>query len=364
MDVALRNVNMLPVRTWNRLGINDTGLQEKFSDPAPYRGKALAGSLPEGVSLTKKPFPVPDAETGMGKDTADFVESHSNCGVSLCAAAGTKAEKPVVLNYEISEKNPTVIDCNEITAEEGSEITVVMGYRSEGDVPGFHGGLTKLYAGKGAVIHLMQIQLLGDGCTHFDNVGAFAEEGGKIDIVQAELGGKHAFSGVKTRLGGTKSQLNMNAIYLGDHQRSIDINYIAQHTGRKTSSNINVSGALLDESQKTFRGTIDFVRGAKQAVGHENEYNLLFSPKVRNRTAPLILCQEEDVDGQHAASTGRIDAARLFYLMSRGLSEAEAKKLIIEAQFHPVIDRIPDMELKKEVSDFVKGRLSQLESMG
>lgn len=60
---------------------------------------------------------------------------------------------------------------------------------------------------------------------------------------------------------------------------------------------------------------------------------LLFSPNARNRTAPLILCGEEEVEGQHAASVGRLDENKLYYLRSRGLSEAQARRLMVDARF-------------------------------
>ena len=356
MNLDLEKINVLPAPTWNRLGINFTSLAAELPEFSPYRGEPLS-ALPEGVSVTRKPLPAP--ETGMGQAAADFVRQNANYRVSLCAAPGVKAGTPVFLNFILDEANPALADAVEISAGEGSELTVVMSYRSAPDFSGFHGGLVTLCAAPGAVIHLMQIQLLGDGCSHFDNVGAAADENAGIDILQAELGGGKVFSGVKTKLAGAHSSLSMDTIYFGDRSRSIDINYLAEHLGRKTKSGIRVSGALLGESQKTFRGTIDFKRGAKRAAGRESEFNLLFSPKARCRTAPLILCEEEDVDGQHAASTGRIDAQRLFYLMSRGLSEADAKKLLIEAQFRPVTDRIPEETLRAEVTDYLKERLTQ-----
>ena len=361
MDLALKKVNALPAPTWNRLGINNSSLEAGDVSFAPYSANPLS-ALPEGVSVSPLPFPKPDTATGMGKDAAEFVLANRTYSLSLRAAADTAAE-PVKLNFRLDAENPALADMVDITAEENSEVTVVMSYRSDDAFAGFHGGLTRLYAAKGAVIHLVQVQLLGEACTHFDNVGAFAEEGGKIDIIQVEIGGKTAASGVKTRLDGEKSSLSMDTIYFGNGSRSIDMNYVAEHIGRKTKSEIHVTGALLDESEKTFRGTIDFVRGSKRAVGHESEYNLLFSPKVRNRTAPLILCAEEDVEGQHAASTGKIGENTLFYLMSRGLSELEAKKLMIEAQFRPVTDRIPDESLRSAVMETVQGRLNGLESM-
>lgn len=363
MKIALKNVNVLPARTWNRLGINEADFCAEPAGTTKFGGETVS-PLPEGVQRTEKPFPLEKLETGMGREAAKFVEKNRTCGVSLRVSAETKAEKPVILSYRLDDKNPEAVDLTEITAEENSEITVIQCYRSEEGIAGFHGGLTKLYAAKGAVIHLIQVQLLGGSCAHFSDVGAFAADDAAIDVVQAELGGKTALSGVKTQLDGFRSRLDMNSIYFGDSSRKIDLNYVVRHIGRKTKSEIHLGGALLDESQKTFRGTIDFVRGSKQAVGHESEFNLLFSPKVRNRTAPLILCEEEDVEGQHAASTGKIDANRLFYLMSRGLSEADARRLLIEAQFRPVISRIPNEEVKNEITKYMEARLSRIESMG
>ena len=362
MDIALKKVNSLPAPTWNRLGINFAQLEAGGVKFAPYAADPLS-PLPEGVAVSKLPFPKAGLATGMGPDAEALVEENKTWGVSLRAAAGVKAAQPVFLDFRLGEKNAALADSLEIAAEENSEVTVVVSYRSDEGFAGFHGGLTKLYAAKGAVVRLVQVNLLGGECVHFDNVGAFAEEEGRIDIVQAELGGSRAVSGVKTRLDGVKSSLRMDTVYFGDRSRSVDMNYAAEHIGRKTNSEICVVGALLDESEKTFRGTIDFVRGSKKAVGHESESNLLFSPKVRNRTAPLILCAEEDVEGQHAASTGKIGESTLFYLMSRGLSELEAKKLMIEAQFRPVTDRIPSEALRGAAMDYVQGRLSRLESM-
>lgn len=361
MNLNLKHVNALPVPTWVRLGFNESSLERNIPEIHPYSGKALAHGLPAGV--TAAPVPVPDMETGMGKDSSLFAEQSQNCGILLHVSAGSKANAPVFLSYTLDETNPSVVDVNTVVAEEGSEITVVMSYGSAPDFAGFHSGLTRLYAAKDAVIHLVQVQLLGNRCLCCDDIGALTGENGEINIVQAELGGAKAFAGCRAKLEGRESRLNLESIYFGDRSREIDMNYLAEHTGKKTRSEIHVNGALLDKSHKTFRGTIDFIRGAKRAVGHESETNLLFSPGVHNRTAPLILCAEEDVEGQHAASTGKIDEEKMFYLMSRGLSELEAKKLMIEAQFQPAVQKIPEPGLRSAISDYVKERLYSIESL-
>ena len=84
---------------------------------------------------------------------------------------------------------------------------------------------------------------------------------------------------------------------------------------------------------------------------------MLFSPHVRNRSVPLMLSHEGDVDGHHAVSIGRMDEDKLFYLMSRGLDERAAQQLIVEASFEPVLARIEQEELRTEIKDYLERRL-------
>ena len=361
MNLSLKQINTLPVPTWNRLQINSAEFSDAVPEIGPYHGKCPVPEVPEGVKITFGNDAVSGPETGMGSEASGFVLEHRNCGATVRVLAGVCAREPVVFSYLLDKESPCVVDANTIFAEEGSEVTVVLSYRSDGATGGFHGGMTRIFAEKGATVRLVEVQLLNDRCVHFGDIGALAAENGKIDILQTELGGKTAYAGCKVRLEGKGAGLNLGALYFGDGSRTVDINYIAEHVGPKTNSEIQVCGALLDESQKTFRGTIDFKRGSQKAVGHEGENNLLFSPKVRSRTAPLILCAEEDVEGQHAASTGKVDENKMFYLMSRGLSELDAKKLMIEAQFAPMAAKIPDPKLRDEIWEYVKERLNAIE---
>ena len=120
---------------------------------------------------------------------------------------------------------------------------------------------------------------------------------------------------------------------------------------------MQVKGALMDEAQKVFRGTLDFITGSAGSVGRENEDVILLSPGVRNRSVPLMLSGEGDVDGHHAVSIGKMDEAKLFYLMSRGLDLAEARRLVVEADLFPVLDRISDEALKEEIAASIEGRI-------
>ena len=137
----------------------------------------------------------------------------------------------------------------------------------------------------------------------------------------------------------------------------LDYNDVSVHTAKDTLCEMHTAGVLTGRASKILRGTIDFRRGAKRGVGHESEDVLLFSPEARNRTAPLILCGEEEVEGQHAASIGRLDEEKLYYLRSRGLSEAQARRLMVDARFAPALDKIPLADLRTEAAAETARRL-------
>ena len=149
----------------------------------------------------------------------------------------------------------------------------------------------------------------------------------------------------------------LRAVYFGRDNDVLDYNDVSVQIGKDTLCEMHTAGVLTGNADKILRGTVDFRRGAKRGVGHESEDVLMFSPTARNRTAPLILCGEEEVEGQHAASVGRLDEGKLYYLRSRGLSESQARRLMVDARFAPAIEKIPLEELRTEVRETVARRL-------
>lgn len=110
-----------------------------------------------------------------------------------------------------------------------------------------------------------------------------------------------------------------------------------------------MQGALKDVSKKHFKGTIDFKKGAKKAKGNENEFCMLLSDKARQIALPMLLCSEEDVEGNHSCATGKIGNKELFYIMSRGFDKKEAMKLLIKARFNNIINSIENESLRNRV---------------
>ena len=209
----------------------------------------------------------------------------------------------------------------------------------------------------------MQVQLLGSRVRRWNAVAAETAQGGKVEQVRLELGGALTVCGTRAFLHSSRAAYELTAAYYGSGKQLLDFNDVSVHTAKDTVCEMHTAGVLTDEADKILRGTVDFQRGAVNGIGHESEDVLLFDPRVRNRTAPLILCGEERVEGQHAASVGRLDEAKLYYLRSRGLSAAQARRLMVDARFAPAIEKLPGEALRQEVRHFVAERLDAYEPL-
>ena len=210
----------------------------------------------------------------------------------------------------------------------------------------------------GAKMHLVNVQLAPSDAGYTSRITANVGKGATFSYTVVEAGARHTASELTVNLNGDDSIADIWGFYFGDGARKVDLNYIIRQRGKRTDANMQVRGALLGGSEKIFRGTLDFLEGAKGSVGRENEEVILLSDKVRNRSVPIMLSHEDDVDGHHAVSIGKMDEAKLFYLMSRGLDKADAQRLVVEAAFNPVIDRIPDEALRGEIDAYLKERLA------
>lgn len=206
----------------------------------------------------------------------------------------------------------------------------------------------------GAALELVCVQLGGE--TSARSIVASVGRDAVFKCTLVETGAKSA-STLLAELDGDGAKADVWSLYFADETDRLDMNYIIRQKGKNTDAVMEVRGVLAGKSEKIFRGTLDFLAGAKNSSGRENEEVIVLSDETRNRSVPLMLSHEDDVDGHHAVSAGKIDEAKLFYLMSRGLSPAEAKTLLVEAALSPVTDRIADGSLRDEVKAAIFSRL-------
>ena len=150
-----------------------------------------------------------------------------------------------------------------------------------------------------------------------------------------------------------------NNIYIGLGNSTIDSYYYLDNIGNNSFNNLVVEGVLNGNSNKNFRGIIDLESGASSSRGIEGENCILLSDRCRSRSLPVLLCGEENVEGAHGVSTGKIDQDKLFYIMSRGYNRKEAEKLIVMSRFNNILNNISNEEIRSELYEYIENLLTK-----
>ncbi len=209
----------------------------------------------------------------------------------------------------------------------------------------------------GATVKVTNLQRLGETSRSFQSITTLAEEGASVTVGDLQLGGALKASSVHQRLNGRHADVKTYGLYYGAPDSQTDISYTLNHGAKKTTGHILAKGALDHNSKKVFRGNLMFDQGASASVGKQEEFVMLLSEKLQSDSIPGLFCKEDDVIGEHAASVGQVDGGKLFYLMSRGFSEAAARKLLIRAAYEAVLIKLEEPEVAAAVSQLLDRRL-------
>ena len=348
-------LNQTPIRTARNYGINNIKLEninipEKVNE---FHGLQISGDSKQfTINFDKK-------ETKLTYGNGEILQKQINekANQNIDIKVSNKLEKELELDFHFSKENQDLIDNILIQIEENAKANIFIKYTAEEDLTYYHNGQIKLLAGKNAKANIFVLNLLNNQANHFLAIENKLEAQADINYCMVDFGGKNSITNYYTNLKGESSSNKVNTIYLGNHDQVIDLNYITQMYGEKTNAEMNLKGAIGDHAKKHFKGTIDFKTGCKKAKGSENEYCTILSENAKSIALPMLLCTEEDVEGEHATASGKIDPKQLFYIMSRGFDLKEAQKLIIRAGFNEILERITKEELKEEILEEMDKKL-------
>lgn len=287
-------------------------------------------------------------EHGVGEEAAAYLRYAAGKRIVIKADAGKTVDAQVVVEAAAETLSVAAID---VVADADSTVNLSIVVDSpEGAAPsdkvaisGMAGSTVRVFADDRSTVKIARVQTLDENFADIDDMGLFASDDARIEVSQTILGAQSANTGLATDLRGAGARLEIDTRYLGRNTQKRDFNYSVRHHGQKTESDLKANGVLADSCEKTLRGTIDLIRGAKGAQGSENETVLLVDEGVRNKTVPVILCNEDDVAGNHGATIGHIRSEQLFYLASRGLSQQVAERMFSMAIIEQAaIDAVDD----------------------
>ena len=346
-NVLINRANVPAAQTWNRL-----------------RANSLSVTVPNHADEGKVYLPLPRLferiECGMGQEVTDYVESQVFKSDFYNVPAHTKREEPIVVAVSAAQNQCANTG---IIVREGAEATVVIaafaGDAVDGDNAAASGNaaagsdandgalptsaaLTRIVVEAGAKLHFIEMLGVNEGQQHLESVGLEIHQDAAVDVKQYALGGSTIGLGLTANLVGARARLDLNNRYHATHEETLDINHLVRMRGTSTRAQLTESGVLNEAAKKTLRATIDLVRGAKDAQGNEIETVMILGDDVVNKTMPVILCDEDDVAGNHGATIGSVSPEQLDYLAARGFSRQAAEQLFIRALFEDAIINAPE----------------------
>ena len=339
-NVLINRANVPAAQTWNRL-----------------RANSLSVTVPNHADAGTVYLPLPRLferiECGMGQEVTDYVESQAFKSDFYNVPARTKREDPIVVAVSAAQNQCANTG---IIVREGAEATVVIaafaGDASDGAPAGgaangsnalpTSAALTRIVVETGAKLHLIEMLGVNEGQQHLESVGLEVHQDAAVDVKQYALSGSTIGLGLTANLVGAQARLDLNNRYHATHEETLDINHLVRMRGTSTRALLTESGVLNEAAKKTLRATIDLVRGAKDAQGNEIETVMILGDDVVNKTMPAILCDEDDVAGNHGATIGSVSPEQLDYLAARGLSRQAAEQLFIRALFEDAIINAPE----------------------
>lgn len=348
-------LNETPVRTSRNFNINNIKLENINipEDVEEFKNIEIIGQDPKiDIQTNVDDF---NLTYGLGEILTSQVKAKSNKKMKI--VVNSKIKNDLQINFNIDEKNLNLIENIEIVANENTKSTIILKYESINNVEVFHNGIINLIAKQNSKINVIIINLLSQNSNNFLSIQNTFEENADAKFTIVDFGGKNSITNYYSNLIGDCSNNILNTIYLGKENQLFDLNYIGELRGKKSNIDIDVQGALKDNARKHFKGTIDFKRGCKKAKGNENEACMLLSDKAKSLALPMLLCSEEDVEGNHSTSAGKMEEKELFYIMSRGFELKEAMKLMVRARFNKILENIKNEELKEKILQEVDKRL-------
>lgn len=303
------------------------------------------------VSFTVEGTDLPKSNKGGDSYLENFNKAYFNSGVVV-----DEGNRDIHIRYEMNNQNNFLQDLNYIRVPEDTKVNLIFEYSGEPEY-GFRNTVIKVVVGRNAEVNIINLQRLGDRVESFSTIEIEAADRAKINQYHLELGGGMNGGSSRVYLRGENIQSENYSIYIADGDKKTDLEYSTYHCGRRGESLIEGRGIVKDRATKVFRGNLHFERGSGRSVGKEEETAVLMNKGVKADSIPTLFCKEDDVVGEHAASAGQLNENKLFYLMSRGLTESEAKKMVAISAFKPILEKLENKIIEERVLEDIERRI-------
>jgi Fe-S cluster assembly protein SufD len=279
-------------------------------------------------------------------------------GLLVRVPKGVVVEQPLYVRIASSVPSGSLFFRLLVEAEPESRFTLVEEYVSSSpDLPAYTNAAAELFVGQAAKLEYVSIQNLSRETWHFASHHARVERDAELDWVAGGFGSKKGKTRIQNDLAGPGATSRVTGAYFADGDQHLDYDTFQEHMAPSTESDFAFKGALRDSATAVWRGMIRVEPDAQKTNAYQENRNLLLSDKAHADSIPGLEIMANDVRCTHGATLGQVDREMLFYLMARGLSRAEAERLIVRGFFADILDRIELEPVRQALGDVLEARI-------
>ena len=266
----------------------------------------------------------------------------------------TKLDFPLQSYFRLNAKGAGQFEHTLIIVDEGADLHFIEGCSApKYNVANLHAGCVELFIGKGAKLRYSTIENWSKNMYNLNTKRALVAEGGTIEWVSGSFGSHVSYLYPMSILNGEGARSEFTGVTFAGHSQNLDTGCKVVHNAPKTSSVVNTRSISKSGGISTFRSSVVVTNKAKQAKSSVSCQSLMLDNISRSDTIPAIDVRTADADIGHEAKIGRISDDAVFYLMSRGISEEEARAMIVSGFADNVSKELP-LEYAVEMNNLIR----------
>ena len=240
----------------------------------------------------------------------------------------------------------------EIVLEDGVQATIIEFHEGEGAY--WKNMSTDIILGANARLDHIRVQRDSVNAVQTNMMQISMERDAYINSFSINMGGKLTRHDIHAVFNGARAQCYLNGVNLLRGQQHGDTTIMVEHVAPHCMSNQFYRSLLDDQSHGVFQGKVYVHRGAQKTDGYQLANTILLSPTAEMNTKPELEIYAEDVKCSHGTTIGALDEEPLFYLRSRGLNEAQARMLLVQAFLDEAINKIADYSMQARIKNMAE----------
>ena len=262
----------------------------------------------------------------------------------------------------IAEKSSSVTILESIESEDGKARSESSSGRSPRDAVDaesrYFSNLVEIDAGENAYVQYGSLQDLEEDTYSYSLKRADVGVYGTGNWIEGNLGSRLTRSDVESELNGDSAETKIVGAFFGHDDQHFDVNARVWHNAENTTADLVTRGVLDDQARSVYEGVQDVGRDAWNTSSYQRENTLMLSDESEADASPKLIIHNHDTEASHSATVGQVDQEDLFYMISRSLDPLQARNLLVEGFFVPVLEEIAVDEFREDLRALVAERLA------